>query len=604
MILLADEPDHSRPLTQRTTEHLAAPSAPAGDLLSSDLPGVATPALLGDPRLAQRGNRPLQIALLQRMQQSHGNRATRTFLQRQATLAAAPAATAPSSALPAAPHAVAVQREPAPPTVAPAPPTLDLTPLQRATTPGQLTNAVTLLLDGINIWLQTGRTVSDETAVGIGQATGQVLWDYARQEVTAGRDFGDQAHFDLLYKIRALIQHKAPAGAPGAAVFGKIEDAFNLAARGATSVDFTRNTKPAPIRILLTGFDPFLGTWNPSGAAALQLDGYTTTRHDGVQVAVETVVLPVSFDEFNAGIVERIVGPLAKDVAAVITVSLDPNHSYKDAKNRPNSVQFEQYTIGTHYDSGGSTATPTREIAPGIKDHLPVGQQAVSAAPNGGSLAPLIIKTPAPVATLAQQTAGTRDGVTIPPAVLGTAVTLEFATDQQAGAVLTALGLDPHQAGEVAHKGGKTLVIGSADPRRTPSSAAAVAALDRILANMKPDSTEPTGIIITLPVGSKPQAFQAKVLAGPGGAYLSNEVSYRTLRLLNAVGSAAPTFHVHTPALSTEINYGDKRQNAAPAKEALAILVATLKNVIEAVAAQVPQPPGPAQPATAPTKPP
>ncbi|MFF3558635.1 pyroglutamyl peptidase [Streptomyces sp. NPDC002574] len=66
-------------------------------------------------------------------------------------------------------------------------------------------------------------------------------------------------------------------------------------------------------RILLTGFDPFrldvdVRRSNPSGAAALALDGVTIRTAAG-PVRVEAVVFPVRWDDFTGGTVERALRP-------------------------------------------------------------------------------------------------------------------------------------------------------------------------------------------------------------------------------------------------------------------------------------------------------
>ncbi len=66
-------------------------------------------------------------------------------------------------------------------------------------------------------------------------------------------------------------------------------------------------------RVLISGFDTYslddsLRNSNPSGATALQLDG-RTFRTPGGPVAVESVVFPVNWTDFDQGIVEDAFGP-------------------------------------------------------------------------------------------------------------------------------------------------------------------------------------------------------------------------------------------------------------------------------------------------------
>ncbi|MFD8206751.1 pyroglutamyl peptidase [Streptomyces sp. NPDC059695] len=79
-------------------------------------------------------------------------------------------------------------------------------------------------------------------------------------------------------------------------------------------------------RILLTGFDPFTldrdtRISNPSGAAALALDGTWLRTSDGSLARVETAVFPVRWQDFADGTVERTLRPHLPEVDLFTTVS-------------------------------------------------------------------------------------------------------------------------------------------------------------------------------------------------------------------------------------------------------------------------------------------
>lgn len=83
----AEHADHrTRPAEQRAPDPTPAPDA---------LPAPA-PALLGSPRLPGRGNGPVRAAVVQRLQQTVGNRAARRLVQRRA----APAGAGPQAPVP------------------------------------------------------------------------------------------------------------------------------------------------------------------------------------------------------------------------------------------------------------------------------------------------------------------------------------------------------------------------------------------------------------------------------------------------------------------------------------------------------------------------
>ncbi|WP_448332747.1 pyroglutamyl peptidase [Streptomyces sp. DSM 41534] len=103
--------------------------------------------------------------------------------------------------------------------------------------------------------------------------------------------------------------------------------ALERTSRGQDSLDLPAGTKIK--RIVFTGFDPFqldadVRRSNPSGAAALALDG-TTIRTDSGTARVETAVFPVRWADFADGTVERTLlpsfGPGPRRVDAFMTVS-------------------------------------------------------------------------------------------------------------------------------------------------------------------------------------------------------------------------------------------------------------------------------------------
>lgn len=112
------------------------------------------------------------------------------------------------------------------------------------------------------------------------------------------------ADFDLTEPQRAALEHR-----------------LETASRGITDVDFRRGAT----KVLVTGFDPFgldaePRRGNPSGAAALALDGRRMTI-DGRTVEFQTLVLPVRYADFDAGIVEDALTPHFDDIDLFTTIS-------------------------------------------------------------------------------------------------------------------------------------------------------------------------------------------------------------------------------------------------------------------------------------------
>jgi hypothetical protein len=372
--------------------------------------------------------------------------------------------------------------------------------------------------------IEGGQTVSDDDARALGEAAGQMVWRLAKK----ANDLGEESHFKIVNQMRAVLSAirgssnqpvslNKPVDATSprmqlVRLFGIIDDAFNLAARGSADITFSAPGVKAEnlVKTLLTGFDPFNttdsslaprpGEWNPSGAAVLALDGKTVDVDKGVKAALEGVVLPVNFDEFKGGMVEKMLKPHIKDVDAVLTVSVDPGIAEGGA------VRLERYAVGSHLLNNGTL-------------------EPVPAAPGGGSAGAAIIETDAPLEKISAETAQPAKGKSpeIPAPTFGNDITFEFDDKTQADSALKALGLAAQGIAQV--------------------SISDHAALQKITQTMTREATGP-GITFT----ANGKSFHALVLSGPGGNFLSNEVSYRTLRLIAETKSDKnPTsFHTHT----------------------------------------------------------
>ncbi|GAA4921090.1 pyroglutamyl peptidase [Streptomyces coeruleoprunus] len=177
-------------------------------------------------------------------------------------------------------------------------------------------------LDGAGSYGEAERTV-------VRHASG--LWrravDRAQGRGPAG---GDLARDDdrPLYWARLGMTRELRAWQPG---FGltdearaRLLDRLESASRGQESVRFPagRGVK----RVMMTGFDPFtldrdIRISNPSGAAALALDGTFLRTADGSWARVEVVVFPVRWRDFADGAVERTLRAQLPRVDLFTTVS-------------------------------------------------------------------------------------------------------------------------------------------------------------------------------------------------------------------------------------------------------------------------------------------
>ncbi|MFI5688313.1 pyroglutamyl peptidase [Streptomyces sp. NPDC051636] len=131
-----------------------------------------------------------------------------------------------------------------------------------------------------------------------------------------------------LYWARLGMTRKVRTWEPG---FGLSEtqraallEELERTSRGRTDIRHPARAKGLK-RILVTGFDPFtldrdIRISNPSGAAALALDGTVIETADG-PARVETAVFPVRWRDFADGAVERTLRPYLPEVDLFTTVS-------------------------------------------------------------------------------------------------------------------------------------------------------------------------------------------------------------------------------------------------------------------------------------------
>jgi pyrrolidone-carboxylate peptidase len=408
----------------------------------------------------------------------------------------------------------------------------------------------------------TGLTTQPD-AERFGQAAGARLWDLATASARpatdaarrrrasaagelAGGDLGEESHYRPLRHLDGLMRQlgREARVADVRRLFDAAADEFRLAARGITSVGFDRSAEQRRgagadagarvSRFLLTGFDPFEfagrrqieprpGRFNPSGAAVLQLDASTVPVAQNHVAAVESVVLPVHFGEFRAGIVETRLGPRLREADAVLTVSERP-------RTPPTGrVRVERYAVGVHRLNNDRL-----EAIPGPPGLDMPAAAIIEAGPNIDL-----------GATVAEAGAALPSGQA---PTIGDEVTLRFPSVEEADRALRALGL-PRQG-------------------RADVSISRAQAIRQITQTMVAGVQGPG---FTFRAGA--ETFQAVVVEGPGGDFLSNEVSFRVLRYLAAHNAAATSFHVHVPR-GTSSGAGHIRQDVTGVEEAQAAAAA------------------------------
>jgi pyrrolidone-carboxylate peptidase len=172
---------------------------------------------------------------------------------------------------------------------------------------------------------------STAAARAAGDRIGRDLWSAATAAARAGRGDDRPLYWARVQMTRAIDQWQ-PRYAVSATERAAVVAAFDRASRGMTTAAFGGPATATAKRIVISGFDPFgqdMGPTgqqretNPSGAAALALDGRTLTN-GGVSARVEAVVFPVTYAAFDAGVVEQVFRPHltgARPAHMIMTIS-------------------------------------------------------------------------------------------------------------------------------------------------------------------------------------------------------------------------------------------------------------------------------------------
>ncbi|MEE4421929.1 pyroglutamyl peptidase [Streptomyces bugieae] len=220
------------------------------------------------------------------------------------------------------------------------------------------------------------------------EAEGRALWrravDRAQGRGPAG---GDLSRDDdrPLYWARLGMSKELRQWRPGfelsaaqrAALLGRLE----RGSRGQDSIELPAGKHL--LRIVVTGFDPFQldadpRRSNPSGAAALALDGTTIRTASGEPARLEAAVFPVRWADFVQGTVERTLAPYfrhgPRQVDLFTTIS----------QGRPGRFDVERTNgawRGGYPDNVRESRTETVPIPPGVPTVTPQPQWTTTSLP-------------------------------------------------------------------------------------------------------------------------------------------------------------------------------------------------------------------------------
>lgn len=203
---------------------------------------------------------------------------------------------------------------------------------------------------------------------------GEALWQASVRRAQGQRPGGDLAAGDdrPLYWARLGMTAVLARWQPDFTVDRRaLRAAFEDASRGLTNNAF--RTEPGVRRVFISGFDPFgldaeIRRANPSGSAALQLNGRRLTLADGSRAEIRAVVLPVRYADFDAGMVERAFaprldgGPASADIITTVSQGYPGTFTLEAWAGRARSA--DPYPDNERALSGGTREHPV--TAPGL----------------------------------------------------------------------------------------------------------------------------------------------------------------------------------------------------------------------------------------------
>lgn len=434
-------------------------------------------------------------------------------------------------------------------------------------------------LKAVALALQTDKSLSPAAGEQLAAAAGKRLW--ALSKGAAGNPvsgkarvtdaIGIESHYKPLRDMEVLletIKSDPSYASPNLEKFLQLATTeLSASARGVRDIDLDREAKSpkGTIRLLITGFDPFgynpqsatpypegtrdidAGNWNPSGAAALALDGKTYTLKTGEKVIVEAVVIPVRQEFFDERSIETLVTPLLTKADAIVTIS------------RGGNFQLEQFLGGNR--SGNLSNFPSGAT---VKDE--------SAIDVAGGAAPLLSAN-ADVASIAARANKrslnqSKHSKISTKADVGTGVSFEM--DQAAFDTFVAEVTSSPPFNKITkadlqrwYTPPGSSAAGVAQPGKLYLDPSALKHADQrrqlleLLESIKTGLRRPTPSTGAAPSQSAESELsfsggtpiKMSVYKGPGGNYYSNEISYRVNHTINQsrLAQKPQSFHLHVP---------------------------------------------------------
>lgn len=291
------------------------------------------------------------------------------------------------------------------------------------------------------------------------EESGESLWKNAKKNISNSKSYDDRPLYWARLQMSLVIREHPLKFKFSKSQRKQLLDLLEKTSRGTTDLDFNSGVNK---KILLTGFDPFLldrniDQSNPSGVIALLLDG-KIIELNGVKAEINTVMIPVKFDDFDQGLIESILSPYYAENSVNMVVTVSMGRKEFDLERFPGLRRSASVPGNQNILTGGSKQSP---VLPLLNGQALTGDE--------------FVEFSLPVKAMLKA-----DG--------------EFEIN------------DNHQ----------------------------VTTLEK-----------------TFKAKSLKELKGKTSVQGSGGGYLSNEISYRSIRTRNLFESKIPTGHIHTPRIKS-----------------------------------------------------
>jgi pyrrolidone-carboxylate peptidase len=194
-------------------------------------------------------------------------------------------------------------------------------------------------------------------AMQLVDALGGDLWQFSKRQNQQGGLKDDRPLYWSRLAITAFLKQNPLDFSKGETK--ELIEKFEVSSRGQSDLAYTKKTDK---RILLTGFDPFLldkniDQSNPSGLTALMLDG-TVVEYKGITAEINTVMIPVRFEDFDQGEIEELLAPFyaLNSVDMIATISM--GRAEFDLEHFPGLRRTSSAPDNLSIYTGGSKVNP------------------------------------------------------------------------------------------------------------------------------------------------------------------------------------------------------------------------------------------------------